>query len=210
MNIIDYSDSSNLIIPSGFIPPSCITETSEGCLAVNIHGRLYVASEKADIEPMQYIDEESVSSCIFPSSKGTYRILMYRTSENAPSPDSNPDVREIALFYNRFTPWETETEYLEFLKEKGEYFFTVCDKREIVSAAYTTKGRRQLNCLFTRKDHRSGGLASSVLERTGSIHLFIDDTSLIPFYTDRGFTIIRRYAIIRKEKENEIRKLLHR
>lgn len=198
MITIDYSDWRNLIIPTPRIEDHMLLGRDGGDSLVLIHGHLFVTGG----EWKHCLDRNDVETVLYPSQYFPDRYLLYKAG--SASAEAEPaTASEMALFYRRHSPWEVDADYLSRLLADGER--PACRRLggRIASLAYTTKGRRQVNCLFTRAEARRQGLAGQVLSQLGPVYAFVDDPQLIPFYNDNGFEVVQGYRLLDRRKRNE-------
>lgn len=188
----DYTKESNLIIPAQYIKDEHVIFNDGNTLAVSFHGHLLITSAPEGITG-RLAEDPSFTTVLYPSSSNVNRYLLYKKRERTQWQERIPSPAEMEAFYSSFTPWNTDEEYLTSLRNSGEEFFAVWDDDTLVSAAYSTKGRRQFSSFFTRKEYRGKGYGSRLLEQTGNIYLFTDDQNLLRFYTERGFVIRQTY-----------------
>ena len=195
---VDYSNLNNLIIPVEKLDDSSVIRRTDRELVVRLNDSLFIASCDSDADPAPYLEDRSLRTVLYPSTKNVSRILMLKDSPPKLK-DIPADVREMERFYSDYSPWNADREYFSQLRKRGELTFSSYEDGELVSLAYTTKGCRQLCSLFTRPEYRGRGHAGRILDQCGPICLFVDDFNLIPFYNRHGFACVRTFNLIKRE-----------
>ena len=194
----DYSKEHQLIIPFPWLPEECVVIDEDDLTVLHIHDRLYIAAAydaTTEVTCAAFNDVRLVTRPCPVEGNGASRWLLYKEAPGTGCP-CPPSAQEIHDFLSD-TAFEKDLGYLRRLLSHGEEAWVAREDGLIRSLAYSTKGRRQLNSLYTDPAHRGRGHATSLLSMCGPVHLFVDDRKLLPFYTARGFSIRRAYEEIR-------------
>lgn len=195
----DWSNRENLVIPTPDLSQGTVLHQGGGDLVYLLHGHLYYASGREDVDISPYLDRDDIDTLLYPSTKSVSRWLMYKGGPHCPA-GRLPSCARMADFYERFSPWPVDVSYLEHLRSRGEKVYASYEGDELASLAYSTKGTRQLVSLFTRPDMRGRGHASALLSQAGDVHIFVDDPHLVPFYNDRGFEVVKTYCLLDRRR----------
>ena len=195
----DWSRRANLVIPTPDLSHGTVLHQGGGDLVYLLHGHLYYASDREDVDISPYLDRDDIETLLYPSTKDVSRWLMYKSRQSHPA-QRLPSCALMADFYERFSPWPVDVAYLEHLRSCGENVYASYEGDELASLAYSTKGARQLVSLFTREDMRGRGHASALLSQAGDVHIFVDDPRLVPFYNGRGFEVVKTYCLVDRRR----------
>ncbi len=198
---VDFSIESHLILPFYTLPPDAIVYREGDDVFIRSSGYLFSVSDRDEVDAAHFIEDRSLHHIVFPSRKERthVRYLMKRTAPAAVYTflDRSLD-NELFLFYQERTSFDVDEEYLDRRRAQGEVFFIERKDGRIVSAAYSVKERRQTVSLATDRDMKKRGLASSLLESVSIPYLFCETERLREFYEKRGFSVVRRYAVINR------------
>jgi len=165
---VDFNKESHLILPfSHLSKESEIFQDEQGNCFIKTYGYLFAVSDRLEVDISYFLSMEKLKHFLFPVKEVSEdcRFLLYKKGGDGIE-DNLATSSELDEFYFRHTPFDVDEEYIEERIKQGEAIYTIRDEKEkILSACYTTKGRRQLVDVATNTEFQKKGYATLLVKK---------------------------------------------